>query len=863
MFRLLARLLFLALRAALGHDLAVSVIGDLEEERGRRAVRSRVFASLWFLMHVLRVAGYVMARRVQAALTRLTRAGFMDKVILDFTHAFRSLARRPAGTTALVLVLALGVGLTSAMFALVDPFLLRPLPYRDPDRLVVVTLSSGAIRLIAKDTALPTYPQWRDRKDLFVDLAAWSHYAEQAMSVGDRTEELHTQQVSGNFFAVLGQEGSLAPAWPDIARTQEPVLALTDRGHRKIGAPLNASVEDSLGGRHRVAAVLSPDFLFPSAGRTVVLDGLIPYEPGLVLDIRRWNTRGAPSNYEELYFIGRLVPGVSTRQVEAALSWSNAAGEVAKVQVVPLVEMMTERVRPSALGALAAGGLILLVCIGNVANLLIARSAHRTREMATRAALGASRMALARLTAIESLVVATLGTGIGVAVASIALDVMMAITPVEYTALGAPAITGRVWLFAAAAGLTVTTLASVPSWFTRRTGSGAIFGWHGTGDAPKLRPIRFLVTAAQSAVAVVLVIGAALLLRSYINLVGQDPGFDRGTVAVSVRMPPGITGAALQTEVEVSLAKLQRLPTVRDVAASFGKMVDRVGSGSGLTVNGRDAYTDRKEVTLGFFEAAGLSIVEGRALRDEDRDRAGIVVNRAFARTHWPDDSAVGKTVGFGTRQVPIVGVTNDVFDAALDAMPKPTIFLLFYDRVTAAGLTFLIRSDGNAEPLREPVRRALASVNPRIAIREYSTVGSRLSHSVRDRSFATLMLTLFASAALSVSLAGIISVVMFIVTGRTREIAIRMAIGAQRHHVRWLVVREVLWAAAAGAVAGVVAGHGLSGTIESLVYGVDAGSWSTSIVAAAVAVLVMAFAASVPARRAVRLQPTDALRVE
>lgn len=142
------------------------------------------------------------------------------------------------------------------MFALADPFLLRPLPYQDPDRLVVVTLSSDASRLITKDTVLPTYEQWRARTDLFVDLAAWSHLARDPMSIGDRTEELTTQQVSGNFFAVLGQQPDLAATWPDVARTREPVLALTDRGHRKIGAQVNTSLEDAVGGRRRVAAGL-------------------------------------------------------------------------------------------------------------------------------------------------------------------------------------------------------------------------------------------------------------------------------------------------------------------------------------------------------------------------------------------------------------------------------------------------------------------------------------------------------------------------------------------------------------------------------------------------------------------------------
>jgi len=208
--------------------------------------------------------------------------------------------------------------------------------------------------------------------------------------------------------------------------------------------------------------------------------------------------------------------------------------------------------------------------------------------------------------------------------------------------------------------------------------------------------------------------------------------------------------------------------------------------------------------------------------------------------------------------------ITKNTVLPTYDAAPRPTAFTYLHNpRSASGGLSFLIRSDGSSDALREPVRRALASVNPTMAIREYSTVGARLSNSVRDRSFATLMLTLFAVASLSVAVAGIISVVMFTVAGRTREIAIRMAIGAQGHQIRWLVLREVCWAAIAGVVAGGLATRWLSGAMTSLVYGVEAESWVATVVTAAGTVLLMAIASTVPARRALRLQPTVALKVE
>src|SRR5688572_3191268 len=400
----------------LGREMADPVIGDLEEERRRRASRSRLLAELWFWSSSMRIATYAAGRPSGTAITQRAKRGVMDKLTSDLRQTLRAAARRPAATVALVLVLSLGVGLTSAMFALADPFLLRPLPYQNPDQLVEIRLSSDSTKLLRAESVLPTYEQWRQRRDLFLDLAAWSHFDSDTFSAGQIAEELSTVRVSANFFDVLGHGIEHTRGWGEFARTREAVLAMTDRGQRKTRAQHGQTLTDSGGSPKRTAAVLPGTFLFPHSRWSPLLDGVVSYEHGPVIEVTRWNQSGRPAGFESIFFIGRLAHGVTPGQAAAALSWTEASGQTIQVLVEPLRDVMTRRIRPLAQGALAAGALILLVCIGNVANLLIARNAHRSRELATRAALGASRLELTRLAAVESFVVAGTGTVIGVLV---------------------------------------------------------------------------------------------------------------------------------------------------------------------------------------------------------------------------------------------------------------------------------------------------------------------------------------------------------------------------------------------------------------------------------------------------------------
>jgi hypothetical protein len=398
----------------------------------------------------------------------------------------------------------------------------------------------------------------------------------------------------------------------------------------------------------------------------------------------------------------------------------------------------------------------------------------------------------------------------------------------------------------------------------RRDAAAAPAGAGGRG----VKSLRVLFASAQAALAMVLAVGAAMLVQSYANLMRQDIGYDGTALVADVTYPRTLGGAALAGTVQASIDALRRLPGVQAVAASTG----RLPAGARMflvTVKGERVPTSGTSVSPGFFDAAGMALVEGRALAAGDSNWSGIVVNQAFARVHWPAASPLGQVVNYQAtpRQAHVVGVVRNAL-GQLPTEPRPMVYELMNAeseerRLGDAVISYVIRSDADPRGHHEAIRRAIAGSNRDGVIGAIDTIDIRLANTVRDRTFATLVLTFFGIAGGAVTITGLIGIVTFVVARRTREIAIRMAIGADRGHVRRLVVREAVTAAVAGGLAGLLAGRWLSGWLESLVYGIEAGNWTTTLAAGGVMLALMVFAALVPARRAVNLQPTEALRVE
>jgi hypothetical protein len=453
----------------------------------------------------------------------------------------------------------------------------------------------------------------------------------------------------------------------------------------------------------------------------------------------------------------------------------------------------------------------------------------------------------------------------GLAIAQAALFLAARSVPDQYVTLGQPAITGRVVGFAAIAGLAVVLAGALPGGVATYAGPDA------TGRPRQYRDRVWLVrqsfAAVQAALAVILVVGAGMLVQSYFNFSRLETGFESTAMTLSVQYPGGVRAAVGADVVDETLAAIRRLPGVQ--AASLGTRVVADGMSNRIVfVNGEPAFPASNDVRPHFFDAAGMFVIQGRPLEEADENWRGVVVNEAFVREHWPEGHVVGRTLerpaGRGQpdamESAAVVGVVRDVRDRGLEVAPEPTVYSVGSEfRRTR----YVARVAGDPRDYEAPIRRAIARVNADAVIEPAETIQARLAGTIRRKAFATLVLAFFGVAGGAVTLGGLVGMVTFVVGRRTREIAIRMAIGAQRSHIRWLVVREAVTSAVVGGLAGLLAGRWLSTWLESFVFGIEAGNWTTAIVGAGGAMLVMIVTALVPARRAVRLQPTEALRVE
>jgi predicted permease len=518
------------------------------------------------------------------------------------------------------------------------------------------------------------------------------------------------------------------------------------------------------------------------------------------------------------------------------------------------------------MGALSAGLLILLAAIANFGNLALARSLQRRAEFATREAIGASRRDIARLVLVELTVLTSLGLTAALGFAAAALKFATYSIPNAYTAFGLPRVTPRVVVFASIASVLVVVGGMIPMLIAKRPVSSTLIQESHTSESKGVRSWRFLMTMAQCAVTVLLLVGSSLLVRSEFNLAGQDIGMMGDTFVVTALYPSRLAGGSPQflNEVEASIDRLSRLPGVAAVGATFGAMADNATVlGMGVALNGHRGPTAIKFVSTDYFKATGSVLIEGR-FPGMGHDFA--VLSASLAKQCCPDRSAVGLTVPYAKGLTDVVGVVKDSFDVALDQPPTPTLFLpLLAPSMNAGGIRvhYLLRQPTPSANMGMTVDRQLRAIDADVRVVDEGTLNRRLLDTIRDRSFATLILTFFAAAASIVSASGLIGVVGSTVARRTREIAIRISLGANAQQVRLLVTREALVAAASGGIAGLIAGGVLSRFLESLLYGIHPADPLSTAIAALVMLGVVGAAAAVPAKRATSLMPTIALRME
>lgn len=851
----IARWLLLAyppsIRRAHGPEI-LSAISDAWQRHQGTAARARLAVHL--VSDALRSWSRASRRSPARADARLDA---VRTVWADVIFACRRLRAHPSLALGVIVMLVVGVGLATSMFALSDPFLSRPLPYARADRLVLIEVDSLSAASGIAGGPPPDYPllgDWQARTDLFDGLAAFTRHGSLRVRLQDRVEALEAIAVSANLFDVLGVAAP-APASPTV---YDDEVWITTRG---AGGPLadtnltNQTLLLQPSGSRQVRGVLPPSFLVPQPVVRAPVDALVEMAAGPIVSVDGIAIAA-------LRLVARLRDGVEASQAEAVLNADDAAQRF-RVTVAPLVPAMKAPLRPLARGAFLAGLLVLVVCTANTLGMALTRGLYRAHQIATMEVLGAGRAQILRMLLTEGLLVAGAGTAGALMLVWWLIETIGAAVPPNVIILGTPELSMRVAAFAGLAGLfacAAWVIGSIVAW---RRGARAGLRETTTRDGRVIRAVRFGLTAGQVAVTLILLTGAGLLVQSHLNLIRQDTGMSGETVTLSASYGPDLTGAALRETIDRTVDELRRVPGVRITAAVIGRMADQVGSTGMLLIGGWPASVELLWVSPDYFQAAGMSLVDGRALGAMDAGRRGVVVNEALVARYLEGRAEIGDLLRRGGSDMPIVGIVKNARRRALDEAPRAAAFLPLDDLpagagVTAMGVTYLINGSVTAAGAWETVIRR---VWPDAVVLDGATLRDRLARTVQHRTFATLVVSLFAAATIGVTVAGLMGVVGYVAARRTREVGIRMALGARPGNVIWLMMRDAAAATIVGAAAGLVGAIWLSGSMASLVYGVSPRDWPT-LAMTTVGLMALAVAAAAgPARRAGRLSPVVALR--
>jgi putative ABC transport system permease protein len=801
-------------------------------------------------------------------------------VVLDFRYAARLLLRSPAFTLVAVAALALGIGANTAIFSVVDTLLLRPLPYADADRLAVIW-EHNIPRDRQHNVVSPgNFIHWQELNQSFTELSALSMTFRTTLTGAGDATELPVQYVSAGIFRILGVRPALGR---DFTKQDDApgvgVVIISDRLWRqRFGADptiVNRSIQ--LDGRPNVVAGVMPAG-FSILDRTVDVWSTIGLPPSARTPRGRW-----------IGVVGRLKDGVTMAQAQADMV--RVHQELTRrfpdfntgwtANVVPLREELTGTVKPALWVMLGAVGFVLLIACANVGNLVLARATARQRELAVRAALGAGRGRLIRQMLVESLLLSIMGSTAGLLVAwwsVVALRTTIA-DRVPIARLDQVSIDGTVLLFTAGAALVSALLFGIAPALTsagaRLTESLKDGGR--SGSAARGARIRSVFVVVETALALILLVGSGLLLRSFVALMRVDPGFDPAhTMTVKVSIPTAKYRDAAQQQAFFNqlFEKLDALPGVTAAGGTSFLPIAGLGAATGFQIvgqpkpsAGQEPVTDVRVVTHDYFKAMGVPLLRGRTFdsRDAGTNVRRVIVNQALARKHFPNEDPIGKSIIVSWNDEgadEIVGVVGDVRQQDLETEARATIYWP-PGRFTYPFMSVAIRTAGDPRTVVAGTVAALHELDPNVAAADVKTMDAVIDASVAQRRLTMLLLSIFAVVALVLAAVGIYGVIGYSVSQRTQEIGIRMALGAQRATVLRMVVGQAMLLAALGIAAGAGGAWGLTRLMQKLLFGVEPSDPATFVGVAGILALVAAVAASIPGLRATRVDPVIALRSE
>ena len=815
----------------------------------------------------------------------------LDDLRLDVRYALRSLGRAPAFTATVLVLLALGIGVNSAMFSLTDAVLWRLLPVRDPQQLVFLDRFPGRVAGGFKkfsDISYPLMLALRDR-DPLVEQTTTFFSGAQAATIDGAPEPVQVLEVADNFYELLGvgpAEGRLFQVG-DGARGGLAVLSHGFWQRRFGGRPLTGSALTIGDTVYAIVGVTRPGFFGVAPGSEFDVSLTIDERQMAVAEGAVSDPRARPLSV----VMARLRPGADAdgvgRSLTALLRRMLVEERVAGLDPPEIdahrieartasqgIETLRRRVSKPLVALMALVVLVLLITCANIANLQLARGAARQREMAVRLSIGAGRARLIRQLLVESLLLSAAGGLAGIVVAHGCLRALLALlTTTGQPALVQAGLDARTLLFTAAASIAAGVLFGVaPAWRASRLDVDAVVKRGGTDGRVRSMPSRLLVVA-QVALSLVLVVGAGLLVRTFQNLVFLDAGFDRArvlAVAVNPQMA-GLKGERVASLYRRTLERVALLPGVR--AATFERNQPLSGGGSLSSIMPPGFETDQElitwfeEVGPHYAETLGLRLIAGRDLRAGDDSHAPrvLLINEAAAATFFPGQNPIGRRMGRSARRddYEIVGVVANVRHQNLREAPRVTVYLPALQDPEIRNTSLLVRASGDPLALVPAIRQIVRDLEPSVPIMKVTTLSEVAASSLLAERLTASLATVFGVLALLVAGVGLSGVLLFGVARRTRELGVRMALGATMSDVAGLVLRESTFVVGSGVLIGLPCAWGCARLAQTLLFGLSPSDPVTLAAAVAMLAFVAAVASVMPARRAAAVNPVVALRTE
>ena len=807
----------------------------------------------------------------------------MATLIRDIRYGVRMLYKNRGFTFVALLALALGIGANTAIFSVVNSVLLRPLPFREPQRLIMIWQNYQQRGGAEREWASPAeFRDFRDQAQSFEHVAAFVGWGPTLTGQGE-PEDLQAAGVSHDTFVALGVDPALGRGFKpeeDRAGAERVVVLSHQLWQRRFGAdPSIVGKGITLSGEsYTVIGVMPRSFTFPILSNTDIWRTI---EPLLALNA------GCDRGCVILRLIAKLKPEVSIETARAEVS--GLAEQLAErfpdtnkgigTTLVPLHEQLVGDVRPAMLVLLGAVGLVLLIACANVANLMLARAAAREKEVAIRAALGASRWRLVRQHLTESLVLAAIGGGLGLLIAFWMVDLLIGFAPKGTPRIEEVAIDTSILGFTlGVALLTGLVFGLAPALLSSRTNFNSALkeGGRDTSATTRGARLRSALVVSEVALALMLLIGAGLLIKSFINLQRVNAGFNPTNVL----------------RVDVTLPRT-RYPERNQLVTFFKELLDRVGalpavesagavstlplSGGGMDANfgieGRPPAEPDNEpvawyssITPDYFRAMGIRLLKGReisALDTADRPKVALI-SETMARRYFPNEEPLGKRLVFdgGKDLREIVGVIADVKYFGLNVDSRPSMYFP-HSQSPARRMSLVVKVHGDPMALAGAIRGHVSALDADLAVSNIMTMEQLVGTSIAEPRFVLLLLGAFATVAMVLAAIGVYGIVSYSVTRRMHELGVRMALGAQAADVLRLVVGQGMTLVLGGIGLGLIAAFGLSRVMKSLLFGVSATDIPTFVLTAILLAGVALGACFVPARRAARVDPMESLRCE